>query len=474
IAYIPRDEYLFRYYLHDPWWANSPWYDRYNSLPHDIYLPMALSRINKDGETKSATHLNLLSIDNSFGNMPDSCVNETIPHFLKAKKDEPDEPAPVVWIYPFDEYGSAETEQELKEMYACDWFIRGAINNGLPLTSVVTTANFIGHDKSIYASSVLVSIVPKKDTQYEKEIIKYVRDGGKVIFYGNAKNASDEFKNIVGIIETNSDECGEFKFIIDGKNCGTICHNDIVCGGGLSAIPKDGYAFASCGKYAAATQNDNCIWVRGTVSADFVQGNQLLEPHDRSKYAIGESIMRIALSKLGWEIEFDGDIDKLPPVMTIHRHNNSYVFSQFASSTTFKTKLKFPLGAPVLDAYDARLEKGYATYHFPKAEHKECRVFVEQESGIVSCSEQTPSSVEIRRRVLVSGLKNATVRFLPEIYCKEDIEVKLNTWKPYYPAGDYFEGGFITKDGITYYEARNITGDILFSMPSRKNKAMIK
>ncbi len=467
IAYLSREDYLFRYYIHDPWWANSPWYDRYNSQPHDIYLPMALSRIDENGKTKSASHLNLLSIDNSFGDLPDSCVNEPIPHLLKAKKDEPDEVAPVVWIYPFDEYGSSVTEQELKEMYSGDWFVRGAINTGLPLTSVVTTTNFVRHDKSIYASSVLVSAVPKKGTEYEEKIIRYAKAGGKVIFYGNAKHSSEEFKNLVGIIETNNSECGEFEISIDDEKYGILCHNDIVCGGGLSAMAKDGYAFATCGEYAAATQNGNCIWVRGTVSSDYVAGQQLLVPHDRTKYFFGESLMRKALSKLGWEIDFEGDIDALQPVLTIHRHNNAYVFSQFAASTTFKTKLKFPLGAPVLDAYDTRLEDGYATYHFPKAEHRECRVFVEQESGIVSCSEQTPSSVALRRRVLVSGLKNATVRFLPETYCMDNIEVKLNTSKPYYPAGDNFEGEYVTKDGITYYEARNITGNMLFSMPSK-------
>jgi hypothetical protein len=36
IAEIPSDEYLLRYYIHDPWWMNSPWYDRYNGKPHYI------------------------------------------------------------------------------------------------------------------------------------------------------------------------------------------------------------------------------------------------------------------------------------------------------------------------------------------------------------------------------------------------------------------------------------------------------
>lgn len=29
ISELPDDRYLFRYYTHDPWWANSPWLDRY-------------------------------------------------------------------------------------------------------------------------------------------------------------------------------------------------------------------------------------------------------------------------------------------------------------------------------------------------------------------------------------------------------------------------------------------------------------
>ena len=24
-----------------PWWLNSPWFDRYDRSPHDIYLPLA-------------------------------------------------------------------------------------------------------------------------------------------------------------------------------------------------------------------------------------------------------------------------------------------------------------------------------------------------------------------------------------------------------------------------------------------------
>ncbi len=468
IAYLAREDYLFRYYIHDPWWANSPWYDRYNGLPHDIYMPMAVARIDDTGEVKAPTNLNLLSIDNSRGEMPDACANEPIPHLLKASKETPDAPSPVVWVYPFDEYSSAKTEQDLKEMFSGDWFIRGAINNGLPMNTVVTTTNFTKHNKELYANSVLVSAVPKAGTEFEKQIIDYAKNGGKVIFYGSTRLASDEFKSLVGITETDKNLTGEFNLVYDGKKLGKIKHEDLVCGGGISAVANKKYALATYDKkYAAATQNGNCIWVRGTVSAYYKTGEQLLTPHDKTKYFIGETLMRMALSRLGYEISFDGDMDRKSPVLTLHKHNNAFVFSMFVDSTTVETKMKLPYGAPVLDAYDTRIENGYATYRFPKAERKECRVFVEQNDGIVSCKEAVPGSVFFRRRIRITGLKNATVRFFPEAYCKDNIDIKVNAHPVYNMVGEKFDGEYKTDGNLTYYEIRNVTGTVLFSMPTK-------
>jgi hypothetical protein len=59
----------FRYYLHDPWWYNSPWLDRYEGQPHDIYLPLATASIDATGNTRAAETLNLLTLDDSYGRM---------------------------------------------------------------------------------------------------------------------------------------------------------------------------------------------------------------------------------------------------------------------------------------------------------------------------------------------------------------------------------------------------------------------
>jgi hypothetical protein len=61
------------------------------------------------------------------------------------------------------------------------------------------------------------------------------------------------------------------------------------------------------------------------------------------------------------------------------------------------------------------LEDGHSTYTLPRAAHKEVRCLVEQaEAGEVSCVEGISEYPFFQRRILVHGLKNATVHFYPE------------------------------------------------------------
>lgn len=181
-AELPGNEFMFRYYIHDPWWMNSPWYDRYEGYAGDIYLPMAVSRIDKYGKVQTADLFNILSIDNSHGDMPEQCINEPVPHILKAEKDAPDEPSPLVWVYPVREYTTAYDELSLKEMYFGDKYIVEEINKGLPLCCVTSTDSLILQDLAIYRKSVLISPVPADDTVRNK-LKQFVSEGGKVIFY---------------------------------------------------------------------------------------------------------------------------------------------------------------------------------------------------------------------------------------------------------------------------------------------------
>ena len=70
ICELPERDYPFRFYVHDPWWMNSPWLDRYGHEPHDIYLPLALTRLDETGATQPPGHIQFLTVDNSLGGIP--------------------------------------------------------------------------------------------------------------------------------------------------------------------------------------------------------------------------------------------------------------------------------------------------------------------------------------------------------------------------------------------------------------------
>lgn len=479
ICELPGEDFLFRFYIHDPWWVNSPWYDRYNGKPHDIYLPMALSRIDEKGKTQAASFLNILSIDNSFGNMPDSCVNEPLPHLLKAEKDSADEPADFTWVYPFREYTCTQSEGALRKMMSEDWFICQAITGGFPLSSVVTCDNFLKHDKSIYSKTVLVTPVPFGESKFEKEIMDYSEKGGKVIYYGSADCASKRFLNLFHLKIENG-VCGKQK--MDSCYIPDIYKDEIypdeieirefISNGLLNTVPKEktGNDF-EIGEYALSASYKNSVWFRAPVGGDINRddGAGYIIPDQGRNRIKGELLLRKILEKFGYIIRFsktNGNTDG--NVIMLHRSNNAEILSVYAPDTTVETYLKFPLGAPILNGYETELKDGMANYRFPKSEHTECRVFVEQEKGVVGVRECAPVNYKYRRRILVSGLKNATVRFFGEEYCKEKIYAVLNSdphTDEWYDA-DIFESETIhSKEYGTYYEARNVTGTMVFSMP---------
>ncbi len=479
IAGLPKDDesirhpYLFRFYIHDIWWANSPWYDRYNSQPHDIYLPLSIARLDGFGHVEKPTHMNLLSIDNCFGDLPDHCAGEPTVHLRKALKDAPDGVAPVVWVYPFDEYTAARTGEELAEMYAGDWFIRGAIANGAPVSMVTSTASFCRHDLSIYKESILVTPVPKADSAFEDAILAYGKSGGKVIFYGTTARASEKFQAQFGLTNDEETTEGVLPLTINGQAAGEVKVSPVICGGALTEISADeASVWAKAGAHPLAVQCGSVQWLRGIVSADYRKGARAPIPQDMTKFYPSEALLAQAIGRCGLELRQEGArtaaMVPKPSVYMLHRHNGSFMFSIYSPSSTVKTYARFPQGAPVLDGYETVLENGYATYHFPKADHRECRVFVEQENGIVGCRELPPVSAQYRRRIEVNGLEDAVVRFYPEAYCGGDVQVLLNSHTDFYFVSQSFDGSWVPEGG--YYEVRGVTGRLTFSMPFPPDK----
>lgn len=297
VAELPEKSYTYRFYLHDPWWANSPWFDRYGSNPHDIYLPLAVTRINRDGKVNNPDKLNILTIDNSFGEMPDSFAFETIPHFVKALKDSPDEPSPFVWIYPFSEYSDAREDDLLEEMFYNDWFIRGVINNGMPLSSVISTENFISLcNRGSFYDSVMVSPVPQMDSLLESAVIDYINAGGKILLYGSLKKAGHSLLDTLGL-RTGKERYGEFVMSdIDGSTQRIYCA-EFVNNGGLDTYKKceDTAVLASTGEIVLAVKANNAVWIRGLTSYKSIDSNGWLDHLDLRRYYKAENMMLIKI-----------------------------------------------------------------------------------------------------------------------------------------------------------------------------------
>lgn len=485
ISEIPDDRYLFRFYTHDPWWSNSPWLDRYGREAHDIYLPMSVARINKQGEVKLPTNLNFLSIDNSYGNMPDQVPNEVIPHILQARKIAPDKAGPIVWVYPFDEYHNYAFSQpeRLEEIFYGDWFIRQALNDGFPMNTVVSTTNFTSlmeQGNKVFDESILVSTVPDKGSKVEKQFMNFVKNGGKLIVYGPARHASQEFLDFLNIkLDTPLD--GIFNVQLTShfdclQPAYKLRHDKKMSGGGLEtilakqqtdtkilarALQKGENRDLVVVRKADKWNNGAVGYIRGTNSSTYT-GGMLLSPDDASEWFIGGSLMRYSLNSFGYSIVYNKpNRDVRNPVNCISKNNNGYYFAGYVPNQTVEQILKLPQGAPIFTGMETRLRNGYATYRFPKSWSKECRVFIEQEEGIVACREMAPVEFKVGRKIGITGLKNATVRVYPAM---NGSMYKAMPHNNHYPSkeiilesvkGSQFEG--------IYYEYKNVDGELVIT-----------
>lgn len=215
-ALLPENDYMFRYYLHDPWWINSPWQDRYEGYPHDVYLPLALARIDEKGCVRSPSLFNILTVDTSFGEMPDACALEAIPHFLRAERELPDAPSPLVLLYPVREYTTAKADAEaLSEMYRLDSYLIDAVNRGVPITTVVATDCFLEHAEAIYRGCVLIAPALLDNQDAEEKLARFTASGGKVIRIGSERYAPQ------------TEKCGKTVLLSDSTDALFACLDEM-------------------------------------------------------------------------------------------------------------------------------------------------------------------------------------------------------------------------------------------------------
>lgn len=483
MAELPDERFLFRFYTHDPWWLNSPWLDRYGREPHDIYLPMSVSRINKKGEVKIPSHLSFLSIDDTYGNMPTQVPDEVTPHILKARYDAPTAPGPLVWVYPFDEYHewAYNYKDRLPEIYYGDWLIRQAINNSFPLNTVISTGSFqnvIKEKPGFFKESVLVTTVPDAGSQMEKALINFVTNGGKIMVYGPANHAGQAFLDLLNLMNTTPVE-GDFKISTNysGDVMATnypdiIQHSALFSGGGIATkvantndkstkilaqmtLPKESRDVMWV-RELPEWKGGKVVYIRGTNSSKF-NGGKLLNPDNPSQLFTGPLLLRYALEEFGINCVIEKENPSVKnPVLTISRSNNAFIFSGYNPNSTITNRFKFPQGAPLLLGLETKLDKGNSVYTLPTSWNRECRIFVEQNDGIVSYKELHSGVKDIDKRFQVTGLKNATVRVYPgDGITKEKFEALVNAGYPWKKGrvevkeGDEKFGKHFVVEGIT-------------------------
>lgn len=485
LAELPDNRFLFRFYTHDPWWANSPWLDRYGREPHDIYLPMAVSRVNSEGGLESPTHLSFLSIDDSYGNMPDQVPDEVIPHVLQARRLSPDQMGLLVWVYPFDEYHdwAQEKPEHLSEIYYGDWFIRQALNDGFPMNTVVSTKNFVSLYEEGYVgfnASILVSIVPDAGSKLEAMLTQFIKNGGKAIIYGPASRASKDFLNLLNI-KLKEELTGEFRLItpyaFDVTRSGypnKIYHRKIMSGGGIQTVISN-QIDAGLKDFIRIGQGDMMrdilvlqqqeewnggavCYIRGTNSATF-RGGRLLTADNPMDWFIGGELMRFGLNLLGYTIKYEKpNLSMRNPVNVISRNDNGYFFSGYVPNQIVEQSFRFPIGAPLFIGMETELKNGFTSYRLPKAWNKECRIFIQQKEGFLTCKELAPVEINIKKKIIVTGLQEATVRVFPgkdETYFKAMTDNNQHTARP--------DTLHVVKQAGGYYEYENINGQLVFT-----------
>jgi hypothetical protein len=200
-------------------------------------------------------------------------------------------------------------------------------------------------------------------------------------------------------------------------------HRSVLNGGPIDTLASDkSLALATVKsndkERGYAVKKGSALWIRGTFCSTVPTGAgaRIPVPDDPAKLFPAESLLRAALAELGYSIKVTKPTAATRlPVLFAARCRNGYFFSGYAPSTTATLKLRFPFGAPLLVGKETWLEDGHSAYTMPRAWHNEARVFVDQaDASEASCVESLAGMVGFRRRMLVKGLKNAKVTFLPE------------------------------------------------------------
>ncbi|MEI6493067.1 MAG: hypothetical protein WCO94_11010, partial [Verrucomicrobiota bacterium] len=201
---------------------------------------------------------------------------------------------------------------------------------------------------------------------------------------------------------------------------------------------------------------------------DPARGNKILGPRltelPADAFFPTEKLAHFLLSRMGLEIGVQkSSATTADPMMCLHRHRNAFVFSGFQPEATDALRFRTELGAPVFIGGQNSVSDSTTTYSGPPAWHHVCRVFVRQsEASQISCRIIPPIQHGYTSRLLVSGLLNATVHFLPESGTTEKLEILRDPMFPYF-VGDFEKPSLGKTPSGEVVTVAGVDGEVLFS-----------
>ncbi|HOK05065.1 MAG TPA: hypothetical protein P5105_00585 [Victivallales bacterium] len=488
IAAFPG-HFPYRFYASDPWWCNSPWFDQFERSPHDIYMSLSVSRIDRNRIINTPNRISILTVDTSWGEIPEEFPNEIIPHLKRALKEKPDIPSPLIWIYPFEQYNKLTflEKTRIQEVYAGDILIQEAINCGLPLNTVVSDKNFTFNyrDKNLYGKRILLSPVPDSSSKLEKALLWNLERGTSVLLYGSTLHSSKTLQDLLGITHDLPLE-GEFRIkntfeidnFLEANVSDKYLHQSIISAGGISEviINSKNLLFKSeifqgqnkriCALSKKLQSRAILGWVRGSSSADMrVKLGRTLPTWPSYELFKSENLFRHVLSTMGYSISF---IRKFPDNKSTHtlisRNSNAFLFTLFSSDQSCKTKIKFPWGAPILNGMENEVVNGYSIIPFNLFRRLECRIFLISPDNItLSLHRVAPKHFRYKNRLLLKNLRNSSLRFYPPSGQEKTTQILLNPNEHHWTVGEKMDIKFKSDETGNYYIIKNVTGSMTFA-----------
>jgi len=312
-----------------------------------------------------------------------------------------------------------------------DAIARQAIGQGVPLNTVVSTTALLTVPSEALRASLLFCLLPRVDEPVVPRLLELLDEGIGILFYGPVAGADRRVLRRLGIA-VDAPLSGDLT-LRTAAHAWPLRHNPVLCAGGICAVPEPGGDGPPPVYLAAVTQGDEerlyavrrgkAAWLRGSMPVVLQHHFGRARPLPAAESCDPLRLARDLLADLGLGVhQAVADEDGTPANLFIKRCDNAFWFCGHKPDATVTFALSLPDGVPICSELQTRIADGMGWYAFDRTFHRECRVFVRQTAGLVSCKELLHPS-DVSRRIQITGLADATVTVYPGLGCGESLGI---------------------------------------------------